>query len=368
MTELGANPAQLDDLAALIGGLAGDLSHRRLALTVWIEGDRFWRGNRANEFRHEWTSTYAPLMANACDYLNSAVKTLHENANQQRVASGESPKDYGGGSFLHRLFNDAVHDVEHAGSGVLHGLERFGHDAMHDAGTVWSLEVAGFHEVVSSSAFGEAVKVVQVLNTAFGIAALVPGLQEVAVPLMLATSGVLMAAHLAQMANEGHFNPVQFGEDALNVASAGLANKALKLEQGAVEVARAAGGTSDEVNAAVQTVKDSLGVDRPLIPTAKDVSSATVHSVIASMRSNPTRTAMIVVHTGQAVDTAAQTSYKVGNDIASGDLSSALYDGSVGVAETTADGFGLSTLGGSIQGGADVITESGATPGGGQFQ
>lgn len=114
MTELGANPAQLDDLAALFSGMAGDLSHRRLTLTAWIEGDRFWRGSRANEFRHEWATSYAPQIARVCDYLNSAVTCLHDNANQQRVASGESPRDYGGSSFLDKLFGGAVHEIEHS--------------------------------------------------------------------------------------------------------------------------------------------------------------------------------------------------------------------------------------------------------------
>lgn len=301
MTELGANPAQLDDLAALIGGLAGDLSHRRLALTAWIEGDRFWRGNRANEFRHEWTSTYAPLMANACDYLNSAVKTLHENANQQRVASGESPRDYGGGSFLHRLFHDAVHDVEHAGSGVLHGLERFGQDALKGVGDVWRVDYSAFKELGGSKLFAEVLGAVQVVGTVAAFCP--PPIDSVA----LVAGGVVLVGHLAQMANRGRFNAGEFAMDTVNMASGG-AVKALSNVKKLEGIAHAAGSAN-----IVHDMTD-VAARAKLLTYAGDAARKTTLVAVAGVR---------VVKAGAD---AVHTSVEVGGDLAQGKFHDAVMD------------------------------------------
>jgi len=363
MTEWGADPGQLDDLAALFGGLATKLEQQRAWLTGWVEGDRFWRGTKANEFRHEWSSSYAPQIASAATFLNDQVAALHAQANQQRVASGEAPRDYGGGSFLSKLFGGAVHDVGDGASGLLHGIGHLVDDAKHDLGTVWSMEVTGFHEIVGSPVFADVVKTVQVVNTVAAIASLIPGLQVVTVPLMVASSAVILAAHLAQMANSDHFNPVQFGEDSLNLASAGLAGKALAVEHGVAAAAKAAGGSARDISAAVDGVKTSLGADRALILTAKEASTATVHGVVTAIRSNPVRTATILVHSGQTLDTALQTSYKVGNDVASGDYNKALFDGSLGLAGTTAASFGFGNAGEAIGGASELIDEAGGYDG-----
>lgn len=114
MSAIGADPGQLDALARQLDHLAGLLDGRRVWLTGWIEADRFWRGGRANEFRHEWSHRFSPQISHAVGFLHEAVRELHDNANQQRVASGEQPHDYGAGGFLGKLFGDVVHGVEGA--------------------------------------------------------------------------------------------------------------------------------------------------------------------------------------------------------------------------------------------------------------
>src|SRR5690348_9513096 len=114
MSVEGADPDRLDQIANLIDGFAGELERRRGYLSWWIEADRFWRGRRADEFRHSWESAYSSQLRHAVEFLHDQVSALHNNANQQRVASGEAPKDYGAGGFISRLFSDAENGVSRA--------------------------------------------------------------------------------------------------------------------------------------------------------------------------------------------------------------------------------------------------------------
>ena len=303
MSAEGADPSQLDALAAQFRIAADNLDERRVWLTGWIEGDRFWRGARADEFRSEWSSRFSTQLAQASTFLNNQVDALHNEANQQRAASGEPAVDYGGGGFIHKLFG-APARVKNEASKLLHEEEHIirtvGHDVRKD------IDVVGHdtREVIGSKQFAEALGVVQIVGT---VAAFVPGMQGVA----LGADALVMAGHLAQMANSGHFDGGEFAEDTLNVVGAGGATKAIGLLSDAK-------GLEDVSN---------TGRDLNVLSNFGD---AGARAKLLTYASGDAKTAVLVTVTGaragQAVYTAGQTTFDVTKDISQGDYSKAAND------------------------------------------
>lgn len=247
MSAIGADPDQLDALAGAFEQLAASLEYRRTTLTWWLDGDRFWRGQRADEFRGQWSSTYSPQIGYAAEFLQSQARLLRDNANQQRVASGENPEN-AGSSFLDKLFgvgkgvDNLTHKAAGGIDGVFHhlehgvetlakyearGIELEASMVAHGAGEIWNSAYHDVSVIGGSKALAEVLGVVQIVGTVAAFCP--PPMDTVAV----AAAGVVMLGHLAQMANQGHFQPAEFAEDAVGVGGLG----ALKLLGDAREAA-----------------------------------------------------------------------------------------------------------------------------------
>ncbi len=83
----GADPEQLDRLAAHLGDCASVLAQHRLTLNAHLYSCP-WHGHEADRFRQEWASRLAPALAAAVSALHNAQVILRQNADQQRQASG----------------------------------------------------------------------------------------------------------------------------------------------------------------------------------------------------------------------------------------------------------------------------------------
>jgi uncharacterized protein YukE len=227
----GANPDQLDALAGAFNTAASRLADVRSTLTARVNNTT-WRGDSADRFRYEWNGRYARQLEVVINCLLDARSVLTDNANQQRHASGEpvaAPVNPIVG-FLAK----AEHAVEGA---VREGEKDLGtlvHNVQTGVGEVWSAEVTGFHEVVSSPEFGEALGVLQTVSTVAGIVALIPipGVEEVAAAVAIGAGAAVLVGHAAQMANTGKWDFGKLAEDGLdvglNVVGAGAAGKALE--------------------------------------------------------------------------------------------------------------------------------------------
>ena len=227
----GADPEQLDRLAQQFDELAAELGRRRGSLNLWIEGDRFWRGPRAEEFRHEWATQFSPQLGNAVDFLQRHVTQLHDNANQQRVASGEQPKDYGGG-FLDKLWGTVEHDVQGG----------------------WNAASTFVKDLGGSKAFAEVIGVAQIVST---VAAFLPPPADF---VSVGAAGLVMAGHLAQMANKGEFKPGEFAADAAGVFGGGAVAVLNREAKALNAVARAEFATADSATRAQILVGRELGL------------------------------------------------------------------------------------------------------------
>ena len=93
---IGANPDQLDALAARMDGDAAALSSVRDSIQ-WSLSRTDWPGSDGDQFRSDWAYRYAPALANAATMLRDAARVLRINADQQRYVSGASTGHAGPG-------------------------------------------------------------------------------------------------------------------------------------------------------------------------------------------------------------------------------------------------------------------------------
>src|SRR5690606_15982913 len=75
---VGANPDQLDALAARMDGDAAALSSVRDSIQ-WSLGRTDWPGADGDQFRSDWAYRYAPALANAATMLRDAARVLRVN-------------------------------------------------------------------------------------------------------------------------------------------------------------------------------------------------------------------------------------------------------------------------------------------------
>ena len=87
MVMWGANADQLDGLAALLDAKAAELdrAYRQLGRQLYSAP---WRGSSADRFRNRWSTVHGQQVGSAASYLRAGSRMLHENARQQRDASG----------------------------------------------------------------------------------------------------------------------------------------------------------------------------------------------------------------------------------------------------------------------------------------
>jgi hypothetical protein len=107
----GADPDDLDDLAIAFDGFARRLHDSCSSISGRVH-ENPWRGPRADLFRHEWDRQFWPTIHAIIGALDNVQKILHDNANQQRQASGEAAKNYDQGNFFAKLFKQGIADVE----------------------------------------------------------------------------------------------------------------------------------------------------------------------------------------------------------------------------------------------------------------
>ena len=93
MALVGANADQLDQLAGQLESEAHALEQLHRALGRQLHTTP-WRGASADRFRQRWTTVHAGQVTQAAEFLRTGSRSLHENARQQRDASG----DVGGSS------------------------------------------------------------------------------------------------------------------------------------------------------------------------------------------------------------------------------------------------------------------------------
>jgi hypothetical protein len=343
MSAEGADPSQLDSLAAQFRDAAVNLDERRVWLTGWIEADRFWRGARADEFRSEWSSRFSTQLAQASAFLNNQVDALHRQANQQRTASGEATVDYGGGGFLHKLFG-VVKDVDQRVEKDLHGAEHLVRVVGHDVGQGIDAIGKDAREVIGSKEFAEALGVIQVVGTVAAFLPFIPGASEVA----LAAGAIVMVGHLAQMANAGRFDAGELAEDAVGLVGVGGATKAL----GLLSDAKGLAGVADAATN---------------VNILRNVADAGAQAKLLTYAAGGAKTAVLVsvegARVGEAVYNGAQTSIDVGRDIAQGDYSKAANDSlgyGVAVGNLAGKHFGSVTALTTLDQDAGKLGESGS--------
>lgn len=86
MIGYGADPDELERLAAVFGHAADVLDARRTTLHAHVH-HALWTGHEADQFRHNWDQQYVRSLISAAAYLHSARATLTKNAHEQRAAS-----------------------------------------------------------------------------------------------------------------------------------------------------------------------------------------------------------------------------------------------------------------------------------------
>jgi hypothetical protein len=195
----GADPDDLDSLAIAFEGFSRRLHDSCSSISGSVHHNP-WRGQRADHFRHEWDRHFWPMVNSIITALDDVTKLLHDNANQQRQASGEAVKDYSRGSFFGNLFKQAEKAIDEAGHAV--------------------------REVVASKEFAQVLGGLQVVSTVTGMLSLIPGLQGLAV-VSVAASAVVLLGHAAQMANSGDWNYAKLAEDGLAVGLGAASGGAL---------------------------------------------------------------------------------------------------------------------------------------------
>lgn len=84
---LGADPAQLRDLAKDFAKAATDLTTLSASLSARVNRPGGWNGPDAEDFRRIWNSQHRPRIASANSCLQDAAKTLLRNAEEQEKAS-----------------------------------------------------------------------------------------------------------------------------------------------------------------------------------------------------------------------------------------------------------------------------------------
>ncbi|MBX6721735.1 MAG: hypothetical protein IRY92_00645 [Dactylosporangium sp.] len=83
---VGANPDQLDELAARLNSSAEALESIRFTLRASL-GRVEWPGPDGDQFRHDWDHHHGPALAAAVTMLREAARVARINATEQRVAS-----------------------------------------------------------------------------------------------------------------------------------------------------------------------------------------------------------------------------------------------------------------------------------------
>jgi hypothetical protein len=84
---VGANPEQLDELAARMNSGADTLEGIRHAIFLSLSRTE-WPGPDGDQFRHDWDHRHTRVIATAVTALREAARALRLNADQQRIASG----------------------------------------------------------------------------------------------------------------------------------------------------------------------------------------------------------------------------------------------------------------------------------------
>ncbi|MBX6721734.1 MAG: hypothetical protein IRY92_00640 [Dactylosporangium sp.] len=84
---VGANPDQLDELAARMNSGADTLEAIRHAIYLSLSRTE-WPGPDGDQFRHDWDYRHTRLIAAAVTALREAARVARANADQQRAASG----------------------------------------------------------------------------------------------------------------------------------------------------------------------------------------------------------------------------------------------------------------------------------------
>lgn len=248
----GANPDQLDSLADQFNSTAQRLEDIRANVTRRL-GYSSWKGPAADRFRHQWTTSARSIDATA-SALRQAQKILHDNANQQRSASGEGTAASGGG--LGGLFGQLLHDAENivraevkaahdVVSAVAHGAEAVVAAEVKFAKDAWDTEVKGFHELgqviskdwddfVKSPVFDDIMVGLRVVAAvAPFIAVVCPAFAVVAV----VANVLILAGDAAKMANTGHWDLAALGVDAAGVALSGVGLSAVGVGGAALKTA-----------------------------------------------------------------------------------------------------------------------------------
>ena len=87
---LGANPQELDQLAALVSQRADGYEHAHQQITYWLNR-LSWQGPEAHRFRASYRSSMGPQLVDAASALRDAASSLRSQAAQQRTtSSGQS--------------------------------------------------------------------------------------------------------------------------------------------------------------------------------------------------------------------------------------------------------------------------------------
>lgn len=105
----GANPDELDQLAARFGSAAGSIAGIQRALNPQINTSP-WHGRNADRFRHEWSGEHRRAIADAVNFLNDGADVLRRNAREQRDASRGAQ---GPGTAIGRGWDSATGAVLH---------------------------------------------------------------------------------------------------------------------------------------------------------------------------------------------------------------------------------------------------------------
>ncbi len=104
MTMVGADTAELADLATEFGDAADELDDLARRLARSIDRTESWQGPSAVRCKDEWTELAQTQMRKVADDLSAAGRHLRINAWAQDIASGDT-RLYG---VLHRLYDFAV--------------------------------------------------------------------------------------------------------------------------------------------------------------------------------------------------------------------------------------------------------------------